>query len=72
LFPVVGATLLKRENQRLVFEGFEISGDFNKVIEGRDFTAVDQTLVTNWTHGGVYKGKMIITTTKESSNTTKK
>lgn len=56
LFPVVGASLVKRNNETLYFDGFSIVGDFRKVIEVDDVTVVDQTLATNWTHGGVYKG----------------
>ena len=42
------------------FGAFAISGDFIDIIFGDDFTAVDQTRATNWTHGGVYKGRFDI------------
>lgn len=55
-FPVVGAPLKERSDGKLCFDGFVIAGDFRRVVETSEFTAVDQTLVTNWTHGGMYTG----------------
>ncbi len=57
LFPIIGSKLKKKSKRELYFEGFTVTGDFNKVITTNELTAVDQTLVTNWTHGGVYKGR---------------
>ncbi|HEC95351.1 MAG TPA: hypothetical protein ENI45_05240 [Thermoplasmatales archaeon] len=55
-FPVVGASLKERMDGKLCFDGFAVTGDFRGVVETSEFTAVDQTLVTNWTHGGMYIG----------------
>ena len=60
LFPTVGSASIRKTGTSLQFDGFEVRGDFKKVVETPDFTAVDQTLATNWTHGGVYKGKFEI------------
>ena len=59
-FPVVGSKSKKRGDGKLSFDGFSIIGDFRDVVYTDDFTAVDQTLSTNWTQGGIYKGKFEI------------
>ena len=59
-FPVVGSKYKKREDEKLFFDGFNIIGDFRDVVSSDDYTAVDQTLATNWTHGGIFKGKFEI------------
>ena len=60
LFPLIGKKLEKKSNKQLHFDGFSIRGDFKSVVTTDEFTAVDQTLSTNWTHGGMYKGKFEI------------
>ena len=40
----------------MYFSGFKIKGDFKEFIINDDFSGVDQTLSTNWTHGGIYRG----------------
>ncbi|MEA3458401.1 MAG: hypothetical protein U9R21_06955, partial [Candidatus Thermoplasmatota archaeon] len=60
LFPLIGKKLEKKSNEQLHFDGFSIRGDFKSVVTTDEFTAVDQTLSTNWTHGGMYKGKFEI------------
>lgn len=60
LFPVVGSTLIKKTDKELQFKRFKVNGDFKKVVETPEFTAADQTLATNWTHGGLYKGRFEI------------
>jgi hypothetical protein len=59
-FPVIGSKSKKRVKRSLLFDGFTVSGDFKDIVFGDDFTAVDQTCATNWTHGGVYKGRFDI------------
>ena len=61
LFPIVGCKLLKRIGNQLFFNNFSIKGNFPRVIETDFYTAVDQTLTTNWTHGGLYKDTIDIT-----------
>ena len=56
LFPVVGSKLRKKDKNLLEFHGFDIITDYKQIIEGDDFLAIDRTLETNWTHGGIYKG----------------
>lgn len=56
LFPLIGCKLREQKNGTLCFDGFHVSGEFPRVVLTEMFTAVDQTLTTNWTHGGLYKG----------------
>ena len=60
LFPVIGSKLRSSEEGKLVFDGFVLHMDFDDLVITEDFTAIDQTLSTNWTHGGVYKGRFMI------------
>ena len=59
-FPIVGKKLEKKGYNQLDFNGFIMKGDFKNVVSTDEFTAVDQTLSTNWTHGGMYKGNFEI------------
>jgi hypothetical protein len=59
-FPVIGRKYKKRVGKQLFFDSFTVKGDFKDIVVGDDFTAVDQTLATNWTHGGLYKGRFNI------------
>ena len=59
-FPIIGRKLEKKVNNQLDFNGFIVKGDFKNVVTTDEFTAVDQTLSTNWTHGGIFKGKFEI------------
>jgi hypothetical protein len=56
LFPLVNDRILKQNNKELIFKGYKIKGDFPKTLTSNKYTAVDQTLSTNWTHGGIYIG----------------
>ena len=56
LFPLVNDKSLKQSNKELIFKGFKIKGDLPEIIISEKHTAVDQTLSTNWTHGGIYQG----------------
>lgn len=69
LLPVVDAPLVRKTDERLCFKGFEVVGDFKDVVEAEDFTGVDQTLTTNWTHGGVYRGGFTVVLKKEKDVT---
>jgi hypothetical protein len=60
LFPIIGAKLKEKKGNVLQFDGFAVEGDFKDTIEGNNITVVDQTLATNWTHGGIYRGKFRI------------
>jgi len=55
--PVIGCKSKKRVGKELVFDGFTFLGDLRDVIFTDDNTIIDQTCATNWTHGGIYKGK---------------
>jgi len=57
LFPLIGKKLEKKSKKQLHFDGFSIKGDFKSLFTTDEFTAANQTLSTNWTHGGMYKGK---------------
>jgi len=56
IFPLIGNKSIKQNKNELHFSGFIIKGDFKKFYVTDEFSGVDQTLVTNWTHGGIYKG----------------
>ena len=60
MFPLIGDKSIKQKKNELHFSGFIIKGDFNKYYVTDEFSGVDQTLVTNWTHGGIYKGNFEI------------
>ncbi|MEF8879268.1 MAG: hypothetical protein V5A64_02600 [Candidatus Thermoplasmatota archaeon] len=60
LFPVVGSKLLNKKGEKLYFEGFTLEINNNDVISKEDYTAIDQTKTTNWTHGGIFKEKFKI------------
>jgi hypothetical protein len=60
LFPVIGSSLLSSNNEYLEFDGCIVRCENNKIIMQDTVTAVDQTYVTNWTHGGVFQGKFDI------------
>ena len=65
LFPIIGDKCLKQKNNELLFSGFTIKSVTNNILYEKDFTAIDQTLLTNWTHGGLYKGDFEITLTSK-------
>jgi hypothetical protein len=56
IFPLIGNKSIKQNKKELFFQGFSIKGDFKKYVLTDFFSGVDQTLVTNWTHGGIYRG----------------
>jgi hypothetical protein len=60
LFPIIGKKLENKSYNILNFHSFIIKGDFKNILTTDEFTAVDQTLSTNWTHGGIYKGNFEI------------
>ena len=60
IFPIIGDKIIKQKENELEFSGFILKGDFNKYIISDEFIGVDQTLITNWTHGGLYKGNFEI------------
>jgi len=60
LFPIIGKKLENKSYNRLNFNNFSIKGEFKNILTTDEFTAVDQTLSTNWTHGGIYKGNFEI------------
>lgn len=60
LFPVIGSCLCSKNDTFLEFDGFSVSYENNKIISKDDVIAIDQTYVTNWTHGGVFQGKFDI------------
>ena len=55
LFPLVGSKLCGKKHNELLFKGFNLKGDFPKILETKSLTGVDQTLSTNWTHGGIFE-----------------
>ena len=65
LFPVVGAKIKKTTSNSLHFKKFILNIENPSIVETKDFVAVDQTLATNWTHGGVYNGEFEIIVPKE-------
>ncbi len=60
IFPLIGDKFIDKKENELHFPGFILRGDFKKYVLSQKFSGVDQTLVTNWTHGGVYKGNFEI------------
>lgn len=52
--PYVAAEASKITNHQLTFPSFYIKGNFPRVIKKKTYTAVDHTLSTNWTHGGIF------------------
>jgi hypothetical protein len=56
IFPLIGDKCIKQDINQLYFSGFSLMGDFKKAIIKDDFSGIDQTLLTNWTHGGIYRG----------------
>lgn len=55
LFPVIGAKPVKQSKKGIEFNGFSILGDMTNLIQTDEFTAIDQTRSSNWTHAGVCK-----------------
>ncbi len=60
IFPIIGDKIMKQKENELEFSGFILKGDFKNYIITDEFSGVDQTLMTNWTHGGLYKGNFEI------------
>jgi len=61
LFPVIGAKPDKISDEQIEFDGFFLSGDLSKRIQKESFIAINQTLESNWTHGGLCEKKFLIT-----------
>lgn len=61
LFPVIGAKPKHVSDKLIDFGSFSLSGDLSKSIQKELFTAIDQTLESNWTHGGFCEKKFRIT-----------
>jgi len=60
LFPIIGKKLKNKNSEKLNFDGLSIKGEIKSIFKTDDFTAVNQTLSTNWTHGGIFKGQFEI------------
>lgn len=60
IFPLVGAKLKDHKTDKLFFENFVLKINIKSIIKTEKFTGVEQTLSTNWTHGGIYKGNFEI------------
>jgi len=60
LFPIIGAKTREISQDKLCFKKFILKTEIPSLVKTKDFIAVDQTLATNWTHGGIYKGKFEI------------
>jgi hypothetical protein len=56
IFPLIGDKCLNNKLNEMNFSGFIIKGNFKDFIIKDDFCGADQTLSTNWTHGGIYRG----------------
>ncbi len=55
LFPIIGKKLKSKKENCLVFDDFILKYNSGELVKGNSFIALDQTLSTNWTHGGIYK-----------------
>jgi len=55
LFPLIGAKPKSVSDTNIDFASFSLQGDCSRCIQKDAFTAINQTLSTNWTHGGVCK-----------------
>ena len=55
LFPVIGAKPIKKSKKTIHFKGFSLTGDISPLLQTDSFTAIDQTLSSNWTHAGMCK-----------------
>lgn len=60
LFPVIGAKPVETSDKTIRFNGFHLTGDCSPLIQKEDYTAINQTLKTNWTHAGLSKKTYII------------
>jgi len=60
LFPLVGAELKDNKSDSLFFENIVLKTNIKSIVKTEEFIGVDQTLATNWTHGGIYKGNFEI------------
>lgn len=60
IFPLVGAKLKEHKTDKLIFENIMLKTNIKSIIKTEEFTGVEQTLSTNWTHGGTYKGSFEI------------
>ncbi|MFE3845668.1 hypothetical protein ACFL1L_02250, partial [Thermoplasmatota archaeon] len=65
IFPLIGDKIIKQNKNEMQFSGFTIKGNFRKYILTNEFSGVDQTLVTNWTHGGIFKDNFEIILNKK-------
>ena len=54
--PIIGSKYVKKDVDKLYFDGFVFMGSYGRVGLIDDNTFVDQMIKTNWTHGGIYKG----------------
>ncbi|MBS3801536.1 MAG: hypothetical protein KGY65_02170 [Candidatus Thermoplasmatota archaeon] len=61
LFPVIGAKPLKTLKNSIYFKGFSLTGDISTLVQTDSFTAINQTLASNWTHAGICKKTYTIT-----------
>lgn len=64
LIPIVGAELKDHKSDNLVFEKIVLKTKIKSIVKTEEVVGVDKTLVTNWTHGGVYIGDFEITIIK--------
>lgn len=55
LFPVVGLKPCSALKNHIEFNDFSILGKCFPLVQEDSYTAIDQTLSTNWTHGGLLK-----------------
>jgi hypothetical protein len=55
LFPIIGNSIIEKKDHMLIFKGMNIQGNFPKLYINDIAVAVDQSLSTNWTHGGIFQ-----------------
>jgi hypothetical protein len=56
IFPLIGKKIIKKKLNQLHFSGFTVIGNFKNFVLTNELFGVDQTLATNWTHGGIFRG----------------
>jgi len=61
IFPLTDEPIKKKTNQQMIFEDFSIEGEFKEFVSINDYNGIDQTLQSNWTHGGIFSTELMIT-----------
>jgi lanthionine synthetase-like protein len=60
IYPLIDGKITHKTNTSIELDGCILKGAFQNIVHIDQCTGIDQTLETNWTHGGIFKSSLTI------------